>query len=103
MSVFHRVDDIYRMRADLFFRRAVLLTAYDGALAAKQAAQRDQAKNLIQGSVQARPSTSATEDELWAAHRRKHYAQFLRPGEQVQEIGMADFMAIMSTPAASYG
>lgn len=97
MSVFHRVEDIYTMRADLFFRRAVCLAAYDGAVAARRDEQVELAAQDVRRRVQPAPAT--TEDQLWEAHRQKHYAKFLAPGERISEVGVDEFMSIMSQPA----
>lgn len=41
MSVFHRVDDIYKMEGPRFFRMAFRLAAYSGVMAARLQAEHD--------------------------------------------------------------
>lgn len=87
MSVFHRVDNIYLMDGPLFFRRARLLTAYDGALTGRQ-------------ERQAMPTTpeprAMTEEDLWANFRQQHYAEFLSSNETPRHISVTEGMDIMN-------
>jgi hypothetical protein len=101
MSVFHRVEDITTMRADVFVRRAQCLMAYDGAV--RQEARR-QALEQAQGPQDTGRTVSGTqapdEDALWAAHRQRAYSKFLAPGEVPKEVSVAEGIALASRPVA---
>lgn len=92
MSVFHRVEDIYVMRAERFFRLVTLLTAYDGALASRLSRQAEYV------SEQPAAAQELTEDQLWAQHRRQAYAGYLAHGEEIREITVAEGVKQLSQP-----
>jgi hypothetical protein len=97
MSVFHRVEDIYTMRADRFFRRVSCLAAYDGALATRKT---DQERADVQVRRATQPAAELTEEQAWDAYRRKHYAKYLEPGERIGTVDLNQFLDLMSQPAA---
>lgn len=92
MSVFHRVEDVYVMRADTFFRRAEQLPAYEGALRARL--RREQSRVAGQPGEPENVAQEVTEDALWASHRQRAYAQFLSPGEVPREVSVDEGMRL---------
>lgn len=95
MSVFHRVEDVDVMPADLFVRRAKCLPAYDGAVrleARRQALEQLEGPGDTEQAVSAAPVDE--EEALWAAHRQKTYAQYLAPGEVPREVPPAEGLAL---------
>jgi hypothetical protein len=97
MSVFHRVEDITTMRADVFVRRAQCLMAYGGAV--RQEARRqalEQAKGSQDTGQVVSGAQAIDEEALWAAHRQQAYSKFLNPGEVPREVGLAEGIALAS-------
>lgn len=91
MSVFHRVEDIYTMNSALFFRRVACLPAYDGAVAAQHTRQQDTVRE-----VQRAAPVAQDEEALWEQYRARRYAKYLPQGERPREVGVQDFMKILS-------
>lgn len=97
MSVFHRVDDIYTMEAGMLFSRVACLSAYDGAVAAQAARQQREAVPAP-SNTSAAPVAAQVDDEeaLWAAHRMRRYADFLKPGERPRQVPIGEGLALAS-------
>ena len=60
MSVFHRVDDIFRMAAHAFFSYAVRLPAYNGIIRRRIQAKADQEEAARRATSPVRSSQAAT-------------------------------------------
>lgn len=101
MSVFHRVENITTMRADVFVRRAQCLMAYDGAVrqeAQRQALEQDR-KPQDTGQVVS-DGQAPDEEALWATHRQQAYSKFLKPGEAPKEVALVEGLALASRALA---
>lgn len=94
MSVLHRVEDIYVMRADLLMRRVAHLPAYEGALRARL--RRVQRQDVDQPSLPSPVLQEPDEEALWAAHRQRAYAKFLAPGEVPRQVSPQEGLALAS-------
>lgn len=101
MSVFHRVEDITTMRADVFVRRAQCLASYDGAVREQARRQALEQAQMAGGAGQPGPSAQLDdEDALWAAHRQRAYAGYLQPGEVPREVPLTEGLALASQTLA---
>lgn len=94
MSAFHRVDDIYTMEAVVFFRRAKCLPAYNGALWHRLRREQSQADQNLPVAAPVRQADD--EEALWAQHRQRAYAKFLKPGEKPRQVSVVDGIKLAS-------
>lgn len=90
MSVYHRESNIYLMEGKVFFRRAIVLAAYNGALAARMR------RRARPAALQTQVAAPADEDAMWAAFRKKNYQRFLEPNEVPREISVEEGLQLLN-------